>query len=121
MKNREIKFRAWYGGKMSPWGLFTNVDKTTTFIPPIDLKCPQLQFTGLLDKNKKEVWEGDIIRVLHLDGEWIVEYRDTCAGFVLTQRSHLELLGVVLLGVEENNVAIEVIGNIYENSEFLTN
>lgn len=66
-----------------------------------------LQFTGLLDKNGKEIYEGDICK--NGGGKTIIEWDNEVAGFDFTNSE-----GAVLSGD-----LFEVIGNVYENPELL--
>ena len=104
---REIKFR-----------LFTNVDKKMIqheelmTMPIRDwINHPNLmQFTGLHDKNGKEIFEGDILKydgMPHLYS--IVEFFD--AAFWACDRNGKTVIGEPKF--------VEVLGNIYENPELL--
>jgi uncharacterized phage protein (TIGR01671 family) len=71
------------------------------------------QFTGLLDKNNKEIYEGDILQYRSSDPKfsktlvrWTREEEDNHPGFVV--RSSYCQLGTP-----------EIIGNIFENPELL--
>jgi hypothetical protein len=58
--NREIKFRVWdnVDYRSTPFTLQDLQDKTIQFTND----CKVLQYTGLKDKNGKEIYEGDIVR-----------------------------------------------------------
>lgn len=60
---REIKFRAWAKIK-KPIMIYSGEDLGNFFDHQIhDFESELMQFTGLLDKNGKEIYEGDIIDV----------------------------------------------------------
>jgi uncharacterized phage protein (TIGR01671 family) len=119
--NREIKFRAWYHigvdktlGEMQYSPRFIE-DKWMVKDTDGEWKesnCVELmQYTGLKDKQGKEIYEGDILKANWGRGEIItvVIYED--AAFVLTipnDPDYRDMVG------EENNKCMEVIGNIYE-------
>jgi hypothetical protein len=114
MKNREIKFRAmatpdeagkidkvWYStddvGHEGFWALV----KTGTLINV----C---QYTGLKDKNGKEIYEGDIV----IDSKLGVSEISFFNASFTVGKSHF------VIGVKRATL-IEVIGNIYKNKELL--
>ncbi len=77
------------------------------------------QYTGLLDKKYREIYEGDIVTFgswdEDIEEEWchtpaLVEYKQNEAAFYLTRSCNIPLA---------HQKDIEVIGNIYENPELL--
>jgi uncharacterized phage protein (TIGR01671 family) len=114
--NRIIKFRAW--DKKSN-RIKTGVESYLgAYLPPngnIHGHHILMQFTGLKDKNGKEIYEGDIVnydtKAFENGLNAIVEWSGS--GFYIAK--HIPLVSLV----EKFDTDIEVIGNIYENSELL--
>lgn len=67
------------------------------------------QYTGLHDKNGKEIYEGDILRFTHEREDFI----NTDA------RIAVEIPKIYYMIDNSYNHSFEVIGNIYENPELL--
>ena len=110
MKNnqREIKFRAWdreikkMTKPFSPWQMADALS-----IRLFDGRMIPMQYTGLKDKNGKEIYEGDIVSN-NLKEQGIVKWEGI--GFDW---------GDDFSKGKGDTDEIEVIGNIYENPELL--
>jgi hypothetical protein len=104
---REIKFRYWDG--VSCYISETLAPKEELFVEP-DVK-EIMQYTGLYDKNGKEIYEGDVVEFKYANmkklkraeiqwgtgGFWVVGWYNKLSDYK----------------------AFEIIGNIYENPELL--
>jgi uncharacterized phage protein (TIGR01671 family) len=74
-----------------------------------------MQLTGMKDRNKKQIYEGDILD--HADGNCKVVYSESMAGYdvIFNDEGNLSLWEAT--GWGKNTLAI--IGNIFENPELL--
>jgi len=111
---KTIKFRFWLGHtkKMTYGHTLENIN---AIIPEFTEDIVPLQFTGLKDKNDKEIYEGDILGTV-TDKPMVVGWSKKYASFVLNRNgwafSHY-------FGESCNPEECEIIGNIYENSELI--
>ena len=130
--NREIKFRAWHKDlkKMFKIGQITLEEGTWNFEPNdrgfIGMSIPYqpsfvlMQYTGLHDKNGKEIYDGDIVYcqtkygkakaiIKFLDGKFVAYWN---SALTHPENGHH-------IACYEINKRFEVIGNIYDNPELL--
>jgi uncharacterized phage protein (TIGR01671 family) len=128
---RPIKFRQWIKGKFNYWGI--GLDECT-FVGPSSgsggnaSNTPQMQFTGLVDVEGKEIYEEDIVV-----SEDYPFYSDGLLNYVgvvywdndeLTYFYEIKAVSDRVCGRAcDGNLSEhdwKVVGNTYENPELLT-
>lgn len=119
--SKEIKFRAFQDGQMLVSPISSNYG-LARFFGLLYEDAPIMQFTGLHDKSGKEIYEGDIIKmgdnpecwfsprvVEFINGSWMGR---SCR--IYTNQDKRDYQG------DSNQNNWEIIGNIYENPELLS-
>lgn len=109
MDNRDIKFRIWTGE------VLIELAKQDLSLY-MKQKNPIMQFTGLKDKNGKEIYEGDIIATKQRDVKFevVMGWSDDYGTWGWCFKSRGKQWAA------DKAKGLEVIGNIYENPELLT-
>lgn len=125
--NRIIKFRAWDGKKM--WQPFNAQDVFCDDAPGFAPDTLFLQFTGLHDKNDKEIYEGDVVSwERHTDpNNWAspMEHNPEYAQVVIFKQgcfivdSTEQTLQDFIYDIVHKRVGAEIIGNIYEHPNLI--
>jgi len=115
---RTIKFRAWDKKQKK---MFNNVSTGTISIwddnnEAKSIDCEFMQFTGLLDKNGVEIYEGDFLEYQNPEAEGGIY-----AVPELEYNNYDDLLGMFDSEWEDDGSYsnIEVIGNLHQNPELL--
>ena len=131
---RTIKFRAWHKKEKVMWKprlIEVGKEKIAVYSCPIEgnvphypKECELMQFTGLQDKNGKDIYCGDIVKLKEN------EYYFERSGEVIFEEGTFKIKNVELWNDGTYNhysleildtEFCEIIGNIHENKELITN
>ncbi len=124
MGHREIEFRAWDKDekKMLEVGMLginfarshrSEMQDGSWSVGTMDSGLGLMQYTGLKDKNGKEIYEGDVVKSVN---DYIFEDEGVSAITWDTEYACWTLKDYVPLG---EHTDVIVVGNIYENPELL--
>ena len=134
--NKTVTFAAYTDGEEADNLEKYSFDKNSILYKK-DLKI--MQYTGLKDKNNKEIYEGDVVKLIHTGIEistdrledlkrfvGIIKYENGIFKIVRTEKSlieskyfEMEQKKVSEIFIYSKLYDIEVVGNIYENPELL--
>jgi len=143
---REIKFRAWDKKKKKMGSEFSLDDASYEGFPypfvdengdcDLHAEYEVMQYTGLKDKNGKEIYEGDVVRCdtrLNYEDEQIQRTARRNYGADRLQATGLvqwdtegcdynivNAAGDLMMGFGMSDSQYEVLGNIYENPDLIS-
>lgn len=110
--DRNIKFRAWdsVDDRMLSWKELLKDPKLLRMVlDGADLTYTAMQFVGCTDKNNKDVYVGDIIKI-YLSSEEFYK----CTVFSKNSYSFI-MFNNTVMPIYQIPYSFEVMGNIYEN------
>jgi len=137
---REIKFRAWnkkiemminykgldvalsLEGEIMPLNINNSSAEELSYKRENSEEYIIMQYTGLHDKNGKEIYEGDIVKNTifssKFNSKYYVEWNENSASFLILTPP-LTLSGFQNHFPNYSTIQLEIIGNIYENPKLL--
>lgn len=139
---RELKFRVWDNlekdylneediaidnlGNIFIFERYDNNDSDlwyTRLLPDLDNKRHVIeQYTGLKDKNGRDIYEGDIVKYYprHNGVPYRVYWANESAKFLIGRKGVVgQELSSVMYKLDTGRILLEVIGNVHKNPELL--
>ena len=125
---REIKFRAWLKEekKMVNVETIDFTDKSIQYLEKNEFinayllrrmifdDIELMQYTGLKDKNGKEIYEGDILFFRDENMKYVVVWQD--AAFII-KSIEIRKYSEKMCWLDDTEICCEIVGNIYENKK----
>ena len=101
--------------RMTDWGL-----PNKKYQAEIDVET-LCEYTGMLDKNGKKIWENDIVKPYDTvtNENYIISWDKEMGAFVFCDINTNNSLYVLVGHYIESIQSVEVIGNIFDNPELL--
>ena len=123
---REIKFRAWLKEERKMVNVetlfiginrlcFGNSKTEDLFFRDFE-EVELMQYTGLKDKNGKEIYEGDILFFRDENMKYVVVWQDTA---FMTKSIEIRKYSEKMCWLDDTEICCEIVGNIYENKKLL--
>lgn len=122
---REFCFRAYDGEIMLYYEPQTTEEYCSEWVEFFFKECEVMQFTGKYDKNKKPIYEGDIVKSDRpFYNSKIAEVRwlnERCSFYFVAKTVGTDIINrePYESAYKMNSLKVEVIGNIYQNAELL--